>query len=366
MSSGIVYSTASSPPGESAAGVYARNSLVGVVLPVLFAIVNGHLVPHWISNDWLSTTKAAAMVLAEICAYGILAARFLQPRWFAWLCYAWMLAVVDLSIFPLLPDAGWWRNSSAMLVHALWSAQLDLVVLWAVFGPMPWPIRAPVATAALTLGVCLPVVAIADGPGHLNFILAAQTVTLLLVCLWWRWRGYRMNGNRQPSEGTWIKTSAQFRVRDLLLWTTTVGLLLGFGRAFDLLSIETFSGLVVRVPGVWLLIETAAILTALNLAATLNVVLGGGTLLRRWMSLMGAIVLGTLVLAGLYVLGIQLVLFSRPFMPIWSFQYWDNFGFTTWPLFFWAALASALLAAVLVFPRALGYRLCKERREPEI
>jgi hypothetical protein len=70
--------------------------------------------------------------------------------------------------------------------------------------------------------------------------------------------------------------------------------------------------------------------------------------------------LGVAALAALYSLEIRLVWFLGPVGPFWSLQYWDSFVFATWPLFVWANLATALFLAVLLFPRALGYRLCRE------
>src|SRR5436190_119100 len=207
--SGAEIHSVSDAAAESATVRYAQNALVGVVLPVLFALVNQHIVG-------LSTGQISAVLLAEIGAYGFLCARFVQPWGLQWAAYSGMLAALDLTLFPLLADGDWWRNSRSLLLPALWSAQLDLVVLWAVFGHARWAVRVPIAFAVLSLGLCVPPVTVPQGPRFLALIISTQTLALLAICIGLRRLRYGIRTGPSSLPSSTERGRVQFGLKDLL------------------------------------------------------------------------------------------------------------------------------------------------------
>ncbi|HMC11397.1 MAG TPA: hypothetical protein VKH44_08910 [Pirellulaceae bacterium] len=332
-------------------------------MPVAFALVNQRLVGQWIFSNVLTATQVAAILLAEIGVFGVLCAKLVQPPQLQWAAYIWMWAMLDLTVIPWAPDGAWWRNPTAFLMPALFSAQLGLVVLWAVFGRAAWTLRWPLAISFFALSIFLPLAADPRGPRYLTFLIAMQTMMLLVTCSCLRWLGYRLIVALPHSPNYHLQKIAQrepgpvqFRVKDVLLWTTLTAMLLALARALDIVA-SLSSTLLGRSAGITSL---AGGLTALVLTTALGAVLGDGKAWTRWIVLAATMLLGIGALAVLFAFGISLVLVSGPVVTFWSRQYWDVFVLAQGPLIAWAGFANAMFIAALLFHRTLGYRLCRE------
>src|SRR4029079_10155620 len=65
--------------------------------------------------------------------------RYLGPAWLCWIIFAWCLALLDLLTFIACIT----HRVEYQFGYALVSAQIGLLILWAIAGPGPWQLRLP-------------------------------------------------------------------------------------------------------------------------------------------------------------------------------------------------------------------------------
>jgi hypothetical protein len=151
----------------------------------------------------------------------------------------------------------------------------------------------------------------------------------------------------------------QFNIRHVLIWTTSLAVLLGVLRFLDLLSLDAWIPYSEQsvVP-----MLTAGVLLAAVFVVSLWAALGSGPLWLRMPILI-------LALLGVgFVLGIieycSNVSPRTTYAELWRFRdyFWET---DAWHMA-WVFLAGSLLAASLVILRVIGYRLVRSVKSPPV
>jgi hypothetical protein len=321
-----------------------------VLVPAFVAISNQVLLARLKGihdlRFWLYAWFAATAAVLSWCT-----GRYLSPTWLRWLVFAWCLAMLDVLTFLTCMDDHVERQFGYVLV----SAQIALLVLWAILGPGAWQIRLP-AVAAVT-----PLVMMFSGSfvgwsrsytRSWGVMMMFATVTMALLCGGLRYLRFSLHmlspegapeGAAEGSPGK--RRVYQFGTRQMLIWLTVTGPLLLLIRNVDF-------GIQGLFPSTLLAISAATV----NLIA-IWAVLGGGHWLLRIGSLLG---IPFLIAQGM----MQYSAYVNAAAGNMRFN--GMYGTTAWMIgemedlwLAWLWLDAALLAALLVFLRARGYRLTR-------
>lgn len=334
----------------------ARLLLLGVILPTIWVSID-----YWLLNGIQNQSGGArhvaltmGVLVIQIGVMGWLYGRLLENLWWRWGLYVWGWALINLQLFASSAFAGRWTDGGQL--HAsMFAAQIALILIWAILGTSRWVIRWPVCAVLGTL-LMLPMDL---GYGLVRQILPVQIAALAVLSLLLRWRGFRL----QCVEGDNAKPPAigfnspmeqgrptQFNIRHVLVWMTSLAVVLGVLRTLDLLSLSalapTFQHDLVAV-------LTGGLLLAAVLVVSMWAALGSGPL---WLRL-------PVLALTLLAMGFALALLNwhaeagLTLDDFWHYQveFWQfNSG-----LFAWLALAGSLLFASLMILRASGYRLVR-------
>lgn len=323
-------------------------AVFAVILPVLVATTTQMLVRNVRAfpslQSWLYPYLIFTTAILSWCA-----GRYLQPAWLRWILLAWCLALLDaLTMIACLEG-----SLEDQFGYVLVSAQLSLLVLWAVLGTGYWQWRLP-AVAALS-----PLVIMFSGSfmgsyysraeQSWNLMLIIATPIIALLCGGLRFFGFSLRDVRLE-DGDAAKPGKrptyQFGTKHMLIWLTVAGPLLLLVRGLD------FGGRAI-FPAALL----AASIATVNLIA-IWAVLGAGYWVIRIVSLVGV---PFLIAQGMSSYSAYLK--STATKPWYSL--YGTIAFTIgemedlWIAWLW--LDAALLAALLLFLRASGYRLMRSR-----
>jgi hypothetical protein len=305
------------------------------------------------TNQWLYNAIPSALWLEPwrypwmIFTTAILSwctGRYLPSALLRWIVFAWSLALLDLlTLAGRIPD---------QYGHLLVSSQISLLVIWAVLASVSWQWRLPAALAAAPLVIVFSG-AINDrwwGQAW-NMTMILATATIALVSAWLRWRGFQLVRAEKVAstndQGPFIAPN-QFGIKHLLVWGTAIVPLLLLLRGIDFFVLGGVQDL-----------ETA--FAALAIAASLATV----NLIAIWA------VLG----AGPWIVRIVMLLAIPPLLaaPLLYYSTYLHRAYGNWPnvaildaiidmrehWLVWLWLDAALLAALLLFLRAAGYRLVR-------
>jgi hypothetical protein len=321
----------------------------------------------------------AALVI-EVGLLGMLCGKFIRPAWLMWLLYGWIWLVMDITVVPLaMQDVGPWETISAdTLPAALLSAQLGLVIVWAILGQARWSTRLP-AALVLATAVLAPLVWHRIRPTELLIMILVQMLLLGAVCALLFVFRYRLviakSETASGLEDTELPrpsglTQAQFQIRDVLLWTTALGIVLATARAagYWVASLEVWQNVQagLRNRGVLVLLlptPTAAILTAMVLLLALWSALGAGRAVVRW-PIMAVFTLGVGLTSSLLDYHVMTAGW-RPRPIIWDPGVWSWVWFYKWSNVAWFCLSGGMLFASLLLLRTLGYRLGRKKAATE-
>src|SRR5262249_30418307 len=134
--------------------------------------------------------------------------------------------------------------SEILPAAALVAAQIGLAIVWGTLGTARWYWRAPL-TIGLGAGLLgFWVLGVNGWSGQLMAgVLGVQAITLTLMSVGLRVRGYRLiqldaTGENAAGPGS---RRFQFGIRDVLIWTTVLAILLGLMRLAGMLVWTTFS-----------------------------------------------------------------------------------------------------------------------------
>jgi hypothetical protein len=209
-----------------------RVVVIGGVLPAVYVAIDTALASH-------ALLLLMAALTIEVGLTGVLCGRFIEPPWLRWLLYAWVWLLLDCMVIPfaLLNE----DFSSFQLPIALLSAQLGLATIFTFLGEARRSIRWAVGAVCIA-GICVPVVISAHEHSAPVVMFLIQTLSIAALCSVLRWRGYRLmiptllpagpESTIPPHSATTL-SGRQFGIRDVLLWTTSLAVLLGIARAVD-------------------------------------------------------------------------------------------------------------------------------------
>jgi hypothetical protein len=277
--------------------------------------------------------------------------RYLPSALLRWIVFAWCLVLLDLLTLAATQDNRIPDHFGYLLV----SSQISLLVIWAVLGSVSWQWRLPavLAVSPLVMGFSGEISRSWWGQAW-NVTMIFATLAVALVSFGLRWRGFRLERpQREAQSKDEIASVAanQFGIKHMLVWATAIVPLLLLMRGLDFLVL----GGVQDIESVFAAVAVAASLATVNLLA-IWAVLGAGPWLLRLVMLCA---IPPLLAAALlyYSLYLHRTYGNWPNVPILDAlidmrQYW----------FVWLWSDAALLAALLLFLRASGYRLLRNNR----
>jgi hypothetical protein len=326
----------------------AQLLLFAVLLPAVVAGTNQWLyeaIPssRWLQS-WLYPWMAFTTAVLSWCA-----GRYLPSASLRWIVFAWCLVLLDLLTLAACQDGRIADHFGYVLV----SSQISLLVLWAVLAPISWQWRLPAVLVASPLVIGIAEAVTDDWWARAwNVTMILATVAVALVSIGLRWRGFRLERPQgvRPSDNRDSAIAAnQFGIKHMLVWATAIVPLLLLVRGLDFFLLGAISD------G-----ESAFGAVAVGVSlATVN-------LIAIW-SVLGA---------GLWIVRIVLLLVIPPALAA-ALTYYSTYLHTTygnWPnvpildalidmrdhWIAWLWLDAALLAALLLFLRANGYRLLRK------
>ena len=120
-----------------------RLLVLAVLLPAIVAVTN-QLLLETFPSAWLRTWFYPSLVLST-AVLSWCAGRYLYPAWLRWILFVWCLALLELLTIVACMTG----KLADQFAYVLVSAQMSLLILWAVLGSGPWQWRLPIAGALL-------------------------------------------------------------------------------------------------------------------------------------------------------------------------------------------------------------------------
>ena len=338
---------------------------VGVVLPACLAGVNHLLLTSGLPFGSSPTSLCLLMGLyvLQIGFIGWAVATYIQPWPLRWFIYGWIMVLVDIQLSAMMSNGG---EGITCLATAMLAGQLGMIIVWGILGTGHWVWRVPAWLVVLNqfwaffnLLVLLKGQSANSFTGNWDGLVTTQAVLLSILCGILRLRGYsllKLESGSETEGGERSKAPLQFGIRDVLIWTTSLAVLLGIGKAGDLLTWSYFKQ--IYSPGTLLLL-TIGICTAVVLLVALWSALGRG---RAWLRYMVLAVISLGMGTGIGWFCTEVVKRSLP-SASWTYSYWHWYSTGYWWIG-WMFLTGALLAASLIIYRTLGYRLVRSVKRP--
>ena len=339
---------------------------VGIALPACLATAN-----HWLLNPSTFSNLSALFLcllmgfyVLQIGLIGWAVAAFIQPWPLRWFIYGWIMVLVDLQLHLMnINGVGSYQGRSC-LSAAILAGQLGVIIVWGTLGSghIIWRIPAILVVLNQLWMFCHLIVRLKQGPpgsAHLEWgsLLIIQGVLLAILCGVMRWRGYsllQVDAEAEQAPADKAKVPLQFGIRDVLIWTTSLAVLLAIAKAADLLTMNFLRNL--YAPGI-LLPFTIGICTAAVLITALWSALGRGSPVTRYLVL----TVFSLALGG--AIGGYCIASAQSMKIGWSYSQWHWHLNGFWWIG-WMFLTGALLAASLIIYRTLGYRLIRSAKRP--
>jgi hypothetical protein len=274
--------------------------------------------------------------------------RYLYPAWFRWLLFIWCLLLLDMLTIAACMGGRVPDRTGYLLV----AAQINLLTFWAILGSGTWQVRLPAVLvgASATILLCFAISGFWSSQAWAFTMMLAPLVGGAL-CIGLRLFGFQLRPAHRANSSTSDDATLQrhqFGLRHLFLWATAVVPLLLASRGVDYLFF---------VP--WIDGESVFVATLLAVSiATINLlaiwcVLGAGW----WIARLACLFLIPLLIAAGFT-------FYSYFLEL-TYGGWTNvpmldaFIETRDDWFVWLWTSAALLAALLLFFRAAGYRLTR-------
>lgn len=352
---------------------------VGLVVPVAFFLLDMRLFAEMDnqSQGGLSTLRLFSVFVVQVGLLGVLAARWIELPALRWAIYAWCWLLIDIQTLGAASvNSTRYGDPSFILVKALFAAQAGLILMWGILGTTRWQLRLP-AMAALVPLLAAPLFMRHAYAAELAPLFVAQLIALALICGLLRWRRFQLvepqwsaddnepapvaepttSASHTPARRRDLK-QAQFGIRHVLVWTTSLAFALGLLRLLGLLSIP---GITQLVNSGLLGFATAGTLIAIVLIVALWAGLGEGAFYLRWTGLA----------ISCLVAGAALIYIDHQQTPAWRMRSamsrsWSGIFNDHWYWLAWTCLAGGLLLATLLMFRTLGYRLVRlPKRFPE-
>ena len=340
-----------------------RLVLCGVVLPAAVALAT-YLAMLPLSaglSSVLQSTLVFAFFILEVGLVGAIVGRSLPQPFFRWMIYGWVMLLIDLLVCSHAMISSHGFIQQILPAAALISAHIGLAIVWGILGTNRWYWRAPLAVGLGAGMLWFWISCVTGWSGRLmTGILVVQAITLTLIIIGLRVRGYRLIVlQREEASSAQENRRFQFGVRDVFIWTTVLAILLGLLRAADMLRWKS----VTEHPSLFLM-STVAFLSAMVIVFAVWASLGQGHWLLRYLLLVAAMLglgaaLGAASIYGRLLLEQWLNTQSSPYPSFdYEFYRWYEIG---WWWIAWMFLSGGLLAASLLVFRAVGYRLVRRK-----
>jgi hypothetical protein len=336
-------------------------SIFAVVIPAAVAISNQLLFQLCSLEDlrvWLYPWMAISTAVLSWCT-----GRYLSPAWLRWAVFVWCLVLLDcLTIAACLSGP-----LPFHFAYVLVQSQISLLALWAVLSTLGWQWRLPGVVAAVPIVI---VFAASFRPywnwpkDDWRLLLILTALVVVTLCGTLRIAGFVLRQSEPYSElhTTTVTTQThQFSLKHLLVWMAAMVPLLIIFRSFDSFVLTRLGG-----PDLFGLALVATIVACANLISVWGT-LGTGFFIAR----VTAVLLVPYVLAvGLiqYLEFVELAYrsqFYRAGRWVWGNPWGDSLLQGVYDvrgsLVSWLWSNTALLAALLLFLRASGYRLVRNR-----
>jgi hypothetical protein len=348
---------------------------VGVALPACLATANHLLLTSSNLGD-LSVPLLCVLMGFYVLQIGFISwavANYIQPWPLRWFIYGWIMVLVDLQLSTMISNGGQNSQGVTCLATAVLAGQLGVIIVWGILGSGHIAWRIPALLVVLNQSWVffnLLVSLTKHRPGDFTpgwegllttqeGLLTTQAVLLVILCGILRLRGYSLVKLAAESDGASVgdktKVPLQFGIRDVMVWTTSLAVLLAIAKAGDLLTMNFVKH--VYDPGA-LLLFTIGTSTAVVLLVALWSALGQGSALRRYL------VLSALSLSlGLAIAWYCTAMAKSTATRAWRYSYWHLYANGYWWIG-WMFLTGVLLAASLIIYRTLGYRLVRNVKRP--
>ncbi|MBC7852017.1 MAG: hypothetical protein IAF94_01135 [Pirellulaceae bacterium] len=338
-----------------------RLVLCGVVLPAVVALAT-YLAMQPLSaglGSVLQSTLVFAFFIFEVGLVGGIVGHSLPQPLFRWMIYGWVMLLVDLLVcsHAMISSDGYIQQ--ILPAAALVSAQVGLAIVWGILGTGRWYWRAPLAVG-LGAGMLWFWISCVNGwSGRLmTQVLVVQAIVLFLITAGLWVRGYRLEITLPEVGNGKGRGRLQFGIRDVLIWTTVMAILLGLMRGAGMLVWVTFSD----HPSVFLM-STVGFLSAVVILFAVWASLGKGhPLLRYGLLVVMLLVLGAGMGAACVYGDDWLQQRAKGLLSYRGYDYdlhsWLEVG---WWWIAWMFLSGGLLAASLLVFRAVGYRLVRRK-----
>jgi hypothetical protein len=341
---------------------------VGVVLPACLAMANHLLLISGLSDlNALMLCLLMGFYVLQIGFVGWAVGKVTQPWPLRWFIYAWIMVLVDLQLTTMNSKGGRSYEGISCLSTALFAGQLGMIIVWGVLGSGHIVWRIPALLVVLTqfwafFILLLRLKQYPPGNAYLDWqcLLVIQAVLLVVLCGVLRLRGYSLRKVETETEGVAAdkrKVPLQFGIRDVMVWTTCLAVLLAIAKAADFLTMNFLKNL--YAPNI-LLPFTVGIITAVVLIVALWSALGRGNPAIRYLAMI-VLSLGFGGAIGWYC---DMMARANSRAMTWSFTYWQWYSTGYWWIG-WMFLTGALLAASLIIYRSLGYRLVRSAKRPK-
>jgi hypothetical protein len=290
--------------------------------------------------------------------------RYLSPAWLRWLVFGWCLVLLDfLTIAACM--SGRVENHFG---YALVSAQIGLIVLWAILAQVHWQSRLPtVLVAAAAVTVFSGSFEDQWNARNWNLLMIVTAIVISLICTTLRWRGFALRRTDHemldPGQRASLGTH-QFGLRHMLIWATVLGPILLVARGLDFVLLKRLGA-----PDLFPFVLLALGVATVNLLAIWTV-LGDGRFALRVAALL-AIPLLLAFGIGRYLEYVEST-YRRISTPGQRYMTWTNNWYDSLingivdareALLSWFWLDAALLAALLLFFRASRYHLMQTSRQ---
>jgi hypothetical protein len=307
---------------------------------------------HYALYPWMAFSAAAVSWSSG---------RYLYPLFLKCAVFLWCLVLLDLLTF--MASLGDTRNSQ--FGYMLVSAQINLLILWTILGPGGWQWRLPLMIAIAPIVILLSTTIGSTwwmGGGHWysgggwfaeswNCVVLLAAIVAALLCIGLRWLGFSLRLYRSAKCDTDSRAlrMSQFGVKHMLVWSAAIVPLLLIARSLDFLFLTK-----VKQNEFFPITLLSLSLATVSLVA-IWVVLGAG----RWFVRVPLLFLVPIVTT------VALEAYSRSmvsqFGPYSSYKrpMADLFVEMAGNWLAWIWPGTALLAALLLFIRASGYRFVR-------
>ena len=312
---------------------------------LLFSLVGIHYGLRVLLYPWMAFTTA----VLSWCA-----GRYLSPAWLRWMVFGWCLILLDCLTVATCMSGPLTDDFAFILV----SAQISLIMLWSILAEIDWQWRLPVSAAAIAIVVLFARIFISKWTMQSwGLLLVLSAVIALLVCGGLRWLGFVLRNEKSEPRDVHFNAiqSNQFGIKHMLIWAAALAPVLLVARGIDVLIL---AGL--NAPNIFHATLLSLSFATVNLVPIWTV-LGSGLWFPR--------------IAALFVIPIALSIGLRSYttfvrspiaqpLPRAPLVYLFTNMEEVWAI--WLCSNAILLAALLLFLRADGYRLVRSPTKRDI